>query len=115
MSEKDESNELPQEPLPLKEAEPIELDSVPITEENLPQEAESETLQVGEPTVAQVEPPVTAQPAPSGNSFNDFGLDPRIVRAVEAAGYTQPTPIQAKTIPHLIKGRDVLGQAQTGT
>ena len=37
------------------------------------------------------------------------------MKALEALGYTTPTPIQARTIPLLLQGRDVLGQAQTGT
>jgi len=42
-------------------------------------------------------------------------LSPLIQRAVGAAGYTQPTPIQEQAIPHLLNGRDLLGCAQTGT
>ncbi len=42
-------------------------------------------------------------------------LSPIIQRAVVAAGYTQPTPIQEQAIPHLLNGRDLLGCAQTGT
>ncbi|MEE4212077.1 MAG: DEAD/DEAH box helicase [Parvularcula sp.] len=48
-------------------------------------------------------------------SFHDFALDARIVKAVEDAGYQTATPIQAQAIPHLLKGKDVLGIAQTGT
>ncbi|PWE17457.1 DEAD/DEAH box helicase [Marinicauda salina] len=47
--------------------------------------------------------------------FNDLGLAEPILRAVTAEGYDTPTPIQAKTIPALLKGRDVVGVAQTGT
>ncbi len=47
--------------------------------------------------------------------FSDLGLDPQIIKAVEEAGYTTPTPIQAQAIPHALAGRDVLGIAQTGT
>lgn len=49
------------------------------------------------------------------SDFLSFGLDPRIVAAVVESGYTAATPIQRKTIPPLVEGRDVLGQAQTGT
>ena len=49
------------------------------------------------------------------NGFASLGLSPRLLSAVEAAGYRSPTPIQAQTIPCLLEGRDVLGQAQTGT
>lgn len=47
--------------------------------------------------------------------FNDLSLSEEMLRAVEEMGYTEPTPIQAQSIPHLIEGRDLLGQAQTGT
>ena len=48
-------------------------------------------------------------------SFADLGLSAPIQRAVRAENYTTPTPIQAKAIPHLLAGRDLLGCAQTGT
>src|SRR3954463_16268004 len=48
-------------------------------------------------------------------TFNDLGLDPRIVEALTGLGYEEPTPIQEQTIPPLIGGRDLLGQAATGT
>ena len=47
--------------------------------------------------------------------FTDLGLDKPILKAIQAEGYDTPTPIQAKAIPHLIAGKDVLGIAQTGT
>ena len=47
--------------------------------------------------------------------FSDLALSPKILKAVEAAGYETPTPIQAGAIPHALEGRDVLGIAQTGT
>ena len=47
--------------------------------------------------------------------FVDLGLGPKVEAAVEAAGYTTPTPIQAAAIPVALTGRDVLGIAQTGT
>ncbi len=48
-------------------------------------------------------------------SFENFKLDPRIVRGLQAAGYEQPTPIQASAIPAFLAGRDVIATAQTGT
>ena len=48
-------------------------------------------------------------------SFSELGLAEPIVRAVEAAGYETPTPIQAQSIPLVIGGGDLLGVAQTGT
>lgn len=47
--------------------------------------------------------------------FSDLGISNEIVRAVEEMGYTQPSPIQSQAIPFLLQGRDVIGQAQTGT
>ena len=47
--------------------------------------------------------------------FSDLALSPKIMKAVEAAGYETPTPIQAGAIPPALQGRDVLGIAQTGT
>ncbi|WP_166415888.1 DEAD/DEAH box helicase [Cochlodiniinecator piscidefendens] len=47
--------------------------------------------------------------------FSDLKLDPKVLKAVEAAGYESPTPIQAGAIPPALEGQDVLGIAQTGT
>ena len=47
--------------------------------------------------------------------FADFGLSPDILRALSDQGYVHPTPIQAEAIPPLLEGRDVIGQAQTGS
>ncbi|MDX2276983.1 MAG: DEAD/DEAH box helicase [Hyphomonadaceae bacterium] len=48
-------------------------------------------------------------------TFDDLGLSPDTLRAVKETGYNTPTPIQAAAIPEVLKGRDVLGIAQTGT
>ncbi len=47
--------------------------------------------------------------------FTDLGLSAEILRAVSEQGYTEPTPIQAKAIPTVLEGHDVLAGAQTGT
>src|SRR2546430_17133685 len=47
--------------------------------------------------------------------FSRLGLSPKVVDGVRAAGYTDPTPIQLRTIPLILEGRDVIGSAQTGT
>ncbi len=47
--------------------------------------------------------------------FTSLGLSDPILKAVEETGYTKPTPIQAKAIPFVLKGDDVLAAAQTGT
>jgi len=56
--------------------------------------------------------PVT--PSPS-LEFSSVGLDPTLQRAVADQGYTVMTPIQAKAIPYVLAGRDIMGAAQTGT
>ncbi|NJO53046.1 MAG: DEAD/DEAH box helicase, partial [Leptolyngbyaceae cyanobacterium RM2_2_4] len=48
-------------------------------------------------------------------SFKSLGLSEARVRLLEKLGFTAPTTIQAQAIPHLLSGRDVVGQAQTGT
>ncbi|MFN2152418.1 MAG: DEAD/DEAH box helicase [Anaerolineales bacterium] len=48
-------------------------------------------------------------------SFEQFSLDPRINAGIKMAGFSLPTPIQQQAIPVVLKGRDVLGLAQTGT
>src|SRR5436190_5663114 len=48
-------------------------------------------------------------------SFTHLGLSDKVLAAVQAAGYTTPTPIQQQAIPHVLARRDVLGIAQTGT
>jgi ATP-dependent RNA helicase DeaD len=47
--------------------------------------------------------------------FSDLGLSDTVVRAVKAIGYESASPIQAATIPAMLEGADILGQAQTGT
>lgn len=53
--------------------------------------------------------------APSQANFTDLALCQPVLDSLEALGYQTPTPIQAQTIPHLLEGRDLVGQAQTGT
>jgi superfamily II DNA/RNA helicase len=48
-------------------------------------------------------------------SFSNLGLSEKVLAAVAATGYTNPTPIQEQAIPHVLARRDVLGIAQTGT
>src|SRR5919112_220820 len=48
-------------------------------------------------------------------SFDELGLSEKVLQAVTASGYTEPTPIQAQAIPHVLARKDVLGIAQTGT
>jgi ATP-dependent RNA helicase DeaD len=48
-------------------------------------------------------------------SFNDLNLSPAVIKAIGEMGFEEPTPIQELTIPHALEGRDIIGQAQTGT
>jgi ATP-dependent RNA helicase RhlE len=48
-------------------------------------------------------------------AFADFALGPKLQRGIAAAGFVEPRPIQVRTIPAALEGRDVLGLAQTGT
>jgi ATP-dependent RNA helicase DeaD len=52
---------------------------------------------------------------PSAVLFSDLGLSEAVVRAVKGIGYESASPIQAATIPAMLEGADILGQAQTGT
>ncbi len=48
-------------------------------------------------------------------NFETFNFHPRVMAGVQALGYITPTPIQAKSIPPIMQGRDLIGLAQTGT
>lgn len=48
-------------------------------------------------------------------AFNKLGISTELEQELNSNGITQPTPIQEKSIPELVKGRDVIAQAQTGT
>ncbi len=47
--------------------------------------------------------------------FKELELSPELLKSVERAGFEEATPIQAETIPLALAGKDVIGQAQTGT
>jgi ATP-dependent RNA helicase DeaD len=53
--------------------------------------------------------------ASAPTTFRDLALNEAVVRALNDVGYESPSPIQAATIPHMLEGADVVGQAQTGT
>ena len=63
-------------------------------------------MEVGENTAAALEVATT---------FKELGLAPEILRALDDMGYSAPTPIQKQAIPLVLAGRDLMGQAQTGT
>jgi ATP-dependent RNA helicase RhlE len=57
----------------------------------------------------------SSSPAPTAPSFAELGLSEPLLAALADEGYTTPTPIQTKAIPHVLAGRDLFGCAQTGT
>lgn len=61
-------------------------------------------------------PPVAdAAASPQKVTFADLGLAPELLRAIAEEGYLSPTPIQARAIPLVLSGQDIMGGAQTGT
>ena len=71
------------------------------------------------PTNSPIEAPIEASDeAPDeapANGFDRFGLGPELLKALAEIGYKEPSPIQKAAIPELLLGRDLVGQAQTGT
>jgi len=66
-------------------------------------------------TVCETGSFLTEAPKRTPDTFDDLPLSQPLLKAVAAAGYEAPTPIQRQAIPHVLAGRDVLGCAQTGT
>ncbi|MBS0213823.1 MAG: DEAD/DEAH box helicase [Proteobacteria bacterium] len=58
---------------------------------------------------------MSADTSHSTPRFTDFGLPEPLLHALADVGYESPSPIQSATLPHLLAGRDLIGQAQTGT
>jgi ATP-dependent RNA helicase RhlE len=67
------------------------------------------------PTVTPSAPATIPSTAPSTIHFTDLSLAEPLLRALNEKNYTVPSPIQAKAIPFLLQGRDLIGVAQTGT
>ena len=61
------------------------------------------------------ENPAAADNSPADQGFGCFGFGSELLQALEAIGYREPSPIQKAAIPELMLGRDLVGQAQTGT
>lgn len=78
--------------------------------------ASLETAKSVTPATSSVTASARREPTPdSGQSFLDLALIEPLQKAVADLGYTHPTPIQQQAIPHLLAGKDLLGNAQTGT
>ena len=75
-------------------------------------EAEQPVAEVEQPIIKET---ITVQPVATGRTFADLNISPDILAAVTEMGFTTPSPIQAEAIPPIMAGRDVIGQAQTGT
>jgi len=56
-----------------------------------------------------------SEPSSTFTSFDSLNLEPSLAQGIHGAGFKDPTPIQAQTLPIALSGRDVAGQAQTGT
>src|SRR5213075_1514106 len=55
------------------------------------------------------------EPSEPGTTFESLGLSEEVLRSARDSGYETPTPIQREAIPAILRGRDVIGLAQTGT
>ena len=67
------------------------------------------------PTNPTAPTPTSSPRAERTATFADLGLSPALLQALAEEGYTTPTPIQEKAVPHVLAGRDLFGCAQTGT
>ena len=92
------------------DAQPVNTDAA-VTQEDVTTTSETEATADSE-AVAEADV-VDETEAESG--FARFGLPDSVLEALKRCGYEQPSPIQAAAIPELMLGRDLLGQAQTGT
>lgn len=69
-----------------------------------------------QPVQEKPETSPAAEPKPKPvTRFRDLGLDKLLLKAIDALGFVECTPIQAETLPHTLAGEDLIGQAQTGT
>ena len=64
---------------------------------------------------ASAKPKTETNPEPEPSGFSRFGFGPELLKALSDIGYQEPSPIQKAAIPELMLGRDLVGQAQTGT
>ena len=108
------------EPQATTESQAIPEEAAP---EASPECAPEVATAVEAPTATEAEIERAAEPAdeaesaaePDGVRFADLGLAPEVMEAVVHEGFEQPTPIQERAIPVVLSGRDMIGQAQTGT
>ncbi len=80
-----------------------------------PTEVDESTTHTAGSTTAESTDSPAASPRAAQRGFADLGLRPELLKSLASLGYEEPTPIQRKAIPRLLEGRDLLGQAATGT
>ncbi|MEM9285930.1 MAG: DEAD/DEAH box helicase [Pseudomonadota bacterium] len=98
----------------MSETQDVQVEDVTDQAPTAPAEAPAPAEPVAEDAAAETPEAIPAD-APVDIKFADLGLDEKLLKGIIDAGYDTPTPIQAKAIPEALKGRDVLGIAQTGT
>ncbi len=81
------------------------------------QEVETQPADPAEEAEAMpaVSPDAPEEPVETPVTFQDFNLTSSVMQAIDKMGFVEPTPIQKKSLPLVLEGRDLLGQAQTGT
>ncbi|HEY5153314.1 MAG TPA: DEAD/DEAH box helicase, partial [Acidimicrobiales bacterium] len=72
-------------------------------------------MMAADPSTDDTQPPNGATEPEDTSGFAELGLRPELLATLTRLGYEEPTPIQRETIPLLLEGRDLLGQAATGT
>ena len=92
------------------DAQPVNTDAA-VTQEDVTTTSETEATAESE-AVAEAD---FVEESEAESGFARFGLPDSVLEALKRCGYEQPSPIQAAAIPELMLGRDLLGQAQTGT
>ena len=87
-----------------------------VTHPDTEEDTEGDTGDGGDDGDEPVDPATGGEESePADEGFASLGLRPELLKAIADLGYEEPTPIQRETIPHLIAGHDLLGQAATGT
>jgi ATP-dependent RNA helicase DeaD len=126
---REEPAELPEDPVAEEEGVEPEADGGPAEEPALepvaeaePEEAPVAEAEPEEAPAGESEPDDDEAPAPeappelvASTTFAELGLSEQLLAALHDVGYERPSPIQEQSIPVLLQGRDVIGQAQTGT
>ena len=78
-------------------------------------EAEANTAEADTEAATEAEVLTVGDDVEQQSGFVSLGLRPELLKALDELGYEEPTPIQRETIPYLMAGKDLLGQAATGT